>query len=313
MKQSRRAILRGGIAVCAGIGLERGQALLPTVAAQEPTLRLLASTQIFADIAQNVAGDRAEVQSVTPANADPHTYEASAADLAKVSESDAFIFMGAHLEPFIEAGAWRRAVADAGIPVLELAEHLDLIEVDKIIDHGDHVHDLREGDPHVWLDPLKAVEMTAAIETFLTELDPAGADVYAANAEAYRAELDALHEEFESGLAVIPPERRKLVVFHDAYTYFAERYDFDVIGIVLKSPDGEPSAQEFVELIEIIESENVPVIFAEPQFDTSVLDGIVAETGVEVGELLTDSFAGRVDSYIQLMRYNLESLVTHLG
>ncbi len=279
----------------------------------ETPARLLVSTPLFADIVANVAGDRAAIWSVTPEGADPHTYEAVARDLTRVSDSDAFIFMGAHLEPFIESGAWRRAVNDAGIPVLEIATHLDLIESDLVIDHGDHVHDLRDGDPHVWLDPLRVVEMTHVIEAFLSELDPEGTSIYAEHGDAYREALLALHEEIVEGVAGIAPDRRKLVVFHDAYTYFAERYDFDVIGVVLKQPQGEPSAQEFRELVDVIESEGVSVVFAEPQFNTAILVGIVQQTGVAIGELLTDAFAGRVDSYLELMRFNLESLVTHLG
>jgi zinc/manganese transport system substrate-binding protein/manganese/iron transport system substrate-binding protein len=280
---------------------------------EEPQLRLLVSTPLFADIVANVAGDRAEIRSVTPESADPHTYEALPQDLAEVYDSDAFIFMGAHLEPFIEAGAWRRAVDDAGLPVLEMAAHLDLIERDLVIDHGDHVHDLRDGDPHVWLDPLRVVQMTEVIEAFLTELDPDGAEIYAEQGDAYRAELEQLHEEIVAGLEGIPQEERKLVVFHDAYTYFADRYGFEVIGVVLKSPHAEPSAQEFRDLVDTIDSAGVSVIFAEPQFNTAILDGIVEQTGVEIGELLTDAFAGKVNSYLELMRFNLESLVSHLG
>ncbi|MBX3069514.1 MAG: zinc ABC transporter substrate-binding protein [Thermomicrobiales bacterium] len=279
----------------------------------QPPLRLLVSTPLFADIVANVAGDRAEIRSVTPEGADPHTYEALPQDLAEVYESDAFIFMGAHLEPFIEAGAWRRAIDDAGLPVLEMAAHLDLIERDLVIDHGDHVHDLRDGDPHVWLDPLRVVQMTEVIEAFLTELDPDGADIYAKQGDAYRMELEQLHQEIMAGLEGIPLEARKLVVFHDAYTYFADRYGFEVIGVVLKSPHAEPSAQEFRELVDTIDWAGVSVIFAEPQFNTAILDGIVEQTGVAIGELLTDAFAGKVNSYLELMRYNLESLVTHLG
>jgi ABC-type Zn uptake system ZnuABC Zn-binding protein ZnuA len=286
----------------------------PVVAQEtEPSIHLLVSTPIFADIVRNVSGDRAEVRSVIPENADPHTYEVTPDDLAAVSESDAFIFMGAHLEPFIEGGAWRRAVDGAGIRVLEIAEQLELIEIDKVIDHGDHVHDLREGDPHVWLDPLQTIAMTLVIESFLSEVDPAGAESYAANGAAYRTEIEALHAEMSTRLALIPKENRKLVVFHDAYTYFADRYGFEVIGIVLNNPNAEPSAKEFAELATRIDAAGVTVIFAEPQFNTAILDGIVAETGVEIGELLTDAFAGKVDNYLDLMRFNLASLTRHLA
>jgi ABC-type Zn uptake system ZnuABC Zn-binding protein ZnuA len=182
-----------------------------------------------------------------------------------------------------------------------------------VIDHGDRVHDLREGDPHVWLDPLQTIAMTWVIESFLDELDPDGTESYVANGAAYRAEIEALHAEMSERLAPIPEETRKLVVFHDAYTCFAARYGFEVIGIVLNNPSAEPSAKEFAELATRIEAAGVTVIFAEPQFNSAILDGIAAETGVEIGELLTDAFAGNVDNYLDLMRFNLASLTRHLA
>jgi manganese/iron transport system substrate-binding protein len=276
-------------------------------------LIVAASTPIFADIIANVGGDRVSVWSVIPPGADPHTWEASPREMARLSESGTFVFMGAFLEPFIEAGAWRRAANDAGLPQLELAEQIELIAVDRVIDHGDHVHDLRGGDPHVWLDPLKTIEMVDVVAAHLTSLDPAGAATYSANAAAYQEELHTLHEEYEQALAAIPAERRKLVVFHDAYTYFAARYDFQAVGVVLPNPEAEPSAQGMAELMETIDAEEITVIFAEPQFDRGLLDSLAAETGVTVGTLLTDTFAGETDTYLELMWFNLASLRQHLA
>lgn len=279
---------------------------------QAPAGRIAVSTPIFADIVANVAGDRFDVYSVMPASADPHTYEASPQDMVAVSRSRSFIYMGANLEPFIDAGAWRRAVRDAGIPELRLADRLSLIATDQVVDHGDHVHDLRDGDPHVWLDPLMVVAMVDVIAAHLAELDPAGTDAYLANGAAYRTTLLDLDRELEAGLSRIPSERRKLVVFHDAYRYFAARYGFEVIGYVLKSPGREPSAQEIAELHTTVDQAGVTVIFREPQFNAIVLDRIAQDRGIVVAELLTDSFAGRTDSYVGLMRFNLASLVVHL-
>jgi ABC-type Zn uptake system ZnuABC Zn-binding protein ZnuA len=95
-----------------------------------------------------------------PVNADPHTWEASGKDIARLTESDSFISIGAHLEPFVESGGWRRAIVDNDIPQLILTEHVDLVE----IGHGDHVQDLQVGDPHIWLDPIRVVAVLPAIE-----------------------------------------------------------------------------------------------------------------------------------------------------
>ena len=144
----------------------------PTLAgsalAEGERIQVAVSTPLIADIVRNVAGSEVDVFPVMLVNADPHTWEASPQDIVRVTEADSFISVGAHLEPFVESGGWRRAVVDGGVPQLVLADHLDLIVVDKVIDHGDHVHDLREGDPHFWLDPTKVIEAIPVIYKHLS-------------------------------------------------------------------------------------------------------------------------------------------------
>jgi len=281
--------------------------------AQTDRLQIVTSTPLLADIVQNVAGDRADVSSIMPEYADPHTWEASPQDMIRLTEADTFISIGAHLEPFVESGGWRRAVKDSGVAQLTIADHVDLIVVDKVIDHGDHTHDLREGDPHIWLDPNKVIEAIPAISRHLAELDPGGTASYDENAASYITALEEMDMELASAFAQIPEDQRVLVVFHDAYTYFAARYDFEVVGVVLRNPENDISAQDVIDLQRAIAEHDVRVIFAEPQFNTDILDVIVEDDDVEVGTLLTDSFAGQVDSYIGLMQFNRDSLLKHLA
>lgn len=276
-------------------------------------LQIAASTPILADIVQQVAGDRADVFSIMPPGADPHTWEATPQDMVRVTEADSFVSIGAHLEPFVESGGWRRAVMDAGIPQLVLTEHVDLIVVDKVIDHGDHVHDLTEGDPHIWLDPVKVIEGIPAIVAHLSGLDPEGAATYEANGVAYTDDLTALDAELATSFAAIPSDQRVLVVFHDAYTYFAARYDFEIVGVVIRNPQVEISAREVVDLQQIVRDYAVPVVFAEPQFNTEILDTIIDGGDVEIGTLLTDTFTEEVTTYVDLMRFNRDSIVHYLG
>ncbi len=287
--------------------------LVGTTAAQEEPLQIAASTPIVADIVQNIAGDRAEVFSIMPVNADPHTWEASPQDILRVTEADSFISIGAHLEPFVESGGWRRAVIDAGIPQLVLTDHIDLIEVDLVIDHGDHVHDLRGGDPHFWLDPTKVIEGIPAIAAHLSEVDPDGTATYEANAASYTVELEALDAELAESFAAIPQEHRVLVVFHDAFRYFAARYGFEIVGVVIHNPEVEISAQEVVELQGIIAEHDIPAIFAEPQFNTEILETIIDGEDVAIGTLLTDTFTEDITTYVDLMRFNRDSIVEYLG
>jgi zinc/manganese transport system substrate-binding protein/manganese/iron transport system substrate-binding protein len=157
------------------------------------------------------------------------------------------------------------------------------------------------------------LSMIAVVEAHLDTIDPSGAGDYAANAAAYATVIAQLDAELERDLATIPAERRMLIVFHDAFRYFAARYGFEVVGVVLPNPEGEPSARELVELIDVIEATGMRVIFAEPQFNTDVLSVLVEEADVVIGELLSDTFAGLVTSYVELMRFNRDRLVQYLG
>lgn len=297
------------------LGMVAASALSPFwvgVAAQQK-LRIATSMPILQDIVANIAGDSVEVFSIIPANSDPHTWEPNPEDMVRVAESDAFIFIGASLEPFIETGGWRRTVRDGGIPEFQVTDHVELIVIDEVIDHGDHVHDLTGGDPHIWLDPLTIVQAVPAITGFLSDLHPELAETFAANAESYQQQLEDLHAEIEESFEAIPEERRKLLVFHDAWRYFAARYNFEIIGIVLENPNAELSAQEMVHLLEVVEENDVRVIFAEPQFNTSVLDLLQAEGDIEIVLLLTDSFAEGAETYIDLMKFNRDQLVSALA
>lgn len=302
---SRRTFLGGALGSALSASILRASA--------QNQLTIATSMPILQDIVTNIAGDAAEVFSIMPANADPHTWEAAPEDMVRLTEADAFIFNGADLEPFVETGGWRASVEDNEIPEFAVADHVELIEVDEEIDHGDHVHHHSGSDPHIWLDPLTIVQAVPAIAAFLSELDAENADNFAANAKTYVSALEELHAEIEETLRVIPDERRKLLVFHDAWRYFAARYNFEVIGIVLENPNAEVSAQEMVHLLHVIEDHGVNVVFAEPQFNTSVLNVLQDEGDIEIAILLTDSFVEGAETYFELMRFNADQLASALG
>ena len=151
------------------------------------------------------------------------------------------------------------------------------------------------------------------IRDMLIGLDPAGQAVYEANAAAYLEQLGNLDREMESAVQAIPPERRKLVTFHDAYAYLAARYGLEVVGVVVPSPGQEPSAQDIARLTETIRDEGVPAVYTEPEFNSDVLGAAASEAGVRVLDLLSDAYADGVHSYVELMRYDLKQLQEGLG
>ncbi len=256
-------------------------------------LRVVTSLEIFADMVRNVAGDRAEVTALLPSGADPHTYELSPGRVVDVARADLAFVNGLGLE-----GSLRTVIDEnAGGPVDVLTDGLDIVD----------------GNPHLWLDPMLAISYVQSILLALAANDPEGATEYAANAAAYADELLALDAEIEAALASIPPERRKLVTFHDAYPYLANRYGLEVVAVVAPSPGQEPSARAIVDLIDAIETQNVPAVYKEPQFNAGVLESAADEAGARVLDLLSDAFIDGVESYIDLMRFNAAQLQEGLG
>ena len=181
-------------------------------------------------------------------------------------------------------------------------------------DHGDEEdgHGHGGGDPHFWLDPIAAIFYIEVIRDTLIEADPARADNYRSNADAYIQQLRDLDAEIKETLAVIPAEHRTLVSFHDAFGYFGARYDFEVIAFV-GVHGGEPTPGDIAGVIHEVEEEGLPAIFGEPQFAQEALAAAAEEAGIEVGEVRSATFDDVATDYISMMRANAEELARLLG
>ena len=181
----------------------------------------------------------------------------------------------------------------------------------------DDGHGHGELDPHFWFDPLRVKQAVNSIAARFSTLDPEGQTSYQQNAAAYIQELDDLHAWIEERVAVLPEERRLLVTSHDSFQYFAQRYGFEVVGAVLPiTTEAEPTAQDLEELIETIEHEGAPAIFTEKSHSTELAKRVAEETGATlIGGLYTGSLSepgGEAESYLELMRYNVDTIVEAL-
>src|SRR5690606_25166566 len=191
-------------------------------------------TSFLADIAQNVAGDRVQVQSLLPIGADPHAYQPVPADIVKIAESDLLILNGLEYEHFIEsllenAGGERVVVeATEGLTLHEDEEHVDEAE-------SGEGHEHEAGDPHLWLDPNFVITYVENIRDGLIQVDPDGKAIYEKNAVEYINQLEALDVWIVEQVNQIPEDKHLLVTNHEALNYFAERYGFEVVGTVLPS------------------------------------------------------------------------------
>jgi ABC-type Zn uptake system ZnuABC Zn-binding protein ZnuA len=258
-------------------------------------VKVTATLGLFRDLVQQVGGSRVTVSTLVPNSADPHTYEPPPIQIARLGEAKLVVMNGLNLEAGLEKIIKENASSSA--TVLQLASGLPTLQ----------------DNPHLWLDMQNGMTYVERIRDALVSVDPAGADVYRANADAYLAELRTVDAEVIAAVDSIPSERRKLVTFHDAYPYLAHRYGLQIVGFVVESPGKEPSAQQVSNLANAIRDQKVPAVFKEPQFSARVLDLAASDAGVQVCVLYSDALDNNVKTYVDLMRFNASELARCLG
>jgi ABC-type Zn uptake system ZnuABC Zn-binding protein ZnuA len=284
-------------------------------------LTVLASTSFLADIAQNVAGDRVQVESLLPIGADPHAYQPTPSDVTKIAESDLLILNGLEYEHFIEsllenAGGERIVVeATTGLTPHETEEHEGEEHADEAEPGEGHEHEA--GDPHMWLEPNLVITYVENIRDGFIQVDPDGKAIYEQNAEAYVNELKELNAWIVEQVNQIPADKRLLVTNHESLTYFAERYGFEVIDSILPSFSSEASAsaQEIASAIDAIKNSGAPAIFLGEIENADLANQIASETGVKVVDnLYFESLtAGEpAETYIGMMKHNVIQIVEGL-
>ena len=278
------------------------------------TIRVLAAETFLADIAQNVAGERIKVDSLLPIGADPHSFEPTPLDIARVAESQVVIINGAGFEAWFaevlaNAGGQRQVIeASAGLQSREMAEGDPGAEDE----HGE------EGDPHFWFDPNLVIRYVENIRDGLVQADPQGRTIYERNAQSYIGELQALDAWIKTQVDEVPVEQRKMVTDHESFGYFADRYGFEIVGAIVPgvSSGASPSAQQMTALIEQIKSTGTSAIFLEIGTNPELAQVIAQETGAEViTGLYTHSITepgGEAPTYIEMMKYNVRAIMDAL-
>jgi ABC-type Zn uptake system ZnuABC Zn-binding protein ZnuA len=296
----------------------------PAPAAPAGTLKVLAVETFLADIAQNVAGDRAQVQALMPLGIDPHAFEPTPQDVARIAESQVLIVNGAGLEEWLaetiaNAGGRRTVIeAAAGLRSREAreGEAAAMSPEEQASAGGDHPHE--SGDPHFWLDPRHVIKYVESIRDGLTAADPDGRDVYARNADAYIAQLNELDRWITAQVAQIPAERRLIVTNHESFGYFADRYGFKIIGTIVPSAStgAAPSAQQMAGLVVHIRETGAIAIFLETGSNPQLAQQIAQETGVKVvSDLYTHSITepgGNAPTYMDMLKHNVATIVEAL-
>lgn len=274
--------------------------------AAEAPLRVASLSTVTTEIARRVGGDRVVVTGLVKPGVDPHDYETTPSDLKTVAASDLVLASGKGLEGYLDKLPQSSGSKGALLRV------------------GDALPGLSRGgvggrasgdDPHWWQSIREMQQAARVVRDRLSQLRPADREIFARNAAAYLAELDALRKWAEAEVARLPRDQRKLVTSHDAFQYFAADFGFTIYPIKGISSEDEPSSRSVGELIALIRAQKVKAIFPESIENPKVLAEITRETGARMGgTLYADGLGdGEASTYDGMYRHNLRTIVDALA
>lgn len=283
-----------------------------TAPSQSGRLKVVATTTLVGDAVQQVGGEMIELVVLLPVGSDPHTFEPRPQDIAALSEAQLVFTNGfgleETLEPVLQANLnGTRVEVSSGItPLAFEAEH-----------PGETEHNPAAGDPHTWMDPNNVRIWVENIAQALALADPANAQTYRSNAQAYQNELTALDAWIREQVAMVPVDQRKLVTDHATLGYFAQAYGFEQSGLVVASfsSNAAPSAQELAQLENTIREQGVRALFVSSTINPGLAKQVAQDTGASVVSLYTGSLSqpgGEADTYLSFMRYNVNAIIQAL-
>ncbi|QQK80894.1 zinc ABC transporter substrate-binding protein [Salicibibacter cibi] len=266
-------------------------------------------TTVFAleDFASKIGGSEVEAESIYPPNADAHSFEPTANELIELAESDAFIYSGVGMEGFVETA--EEMLADEDVDMVPAGEGIELIDNDHDAEHGD-------GDPHIFLDPSRSIDVAENIKNTLIELRPEQEAYFTENYETLRDDLEALDQTLESTFA--EAEHDQIIVSHAAYGYWEDRYGLEQLSVLGLSSNEEPSQAELAEIVEIADEDDIGYVVFENNVSSTVTEVIQEEIGAESLilrnlESVSEEDMANGEDYFSMMEKNIETLETALN
>jgi manganese/iron transport system substrate-binding protein len=246
---------------------------------------------------QGVGGEHVSVKNIVPIGASPETFAPAPQDVATVADANVLVENGAGLESWLD-----RLLRDAGARDLRVVVCADGLSVKNL-------------NPHLWMDPVFAKHYVLRIRDTLIAVDPSHAADYRRNATAYNARLDDLTRQIRKQIATIPPSQRYMIVFHNAWQYYNDRFGITTLGFVERNPGQEPNPQQIAALIDLAKQHHVRGVFSEPEYSPKLLYSIAQGAGIKVVENLYDDSIGtdpRVANYIAMLTYDTSVIVETL-
>lgn len=280
-------------------------------ASETDQLKVLTTTSIVGDVVSHIGGKFIELSVLLPPGTDPHNFDPTPQDVAKLAEADVIFANGAGLETFLDKVIEN---VEVGGKVVFVSEGIDLL-----LSENNHVEEGRshadeEFDPHVWTNPKNVLVWVDNIESKLIAEDPSKAEVYKSNAENYKDELEALDEWIRNQVDMIPEENRKMITDHTFLAYFTSHYGFEQIGTLIPggSTLAEPSAQELATIENLFDSYHLNVIFVGNTVNPALAERVAEDTGARLVFLYTGSLGdpgSGIETYLDYMRYNTSAIV----
>lgn len=288
------ALFAVGIALACGLSAAQAQDARPK--------RIVTTFTILQDIAQNVAGDKAIVESITKPGAEIHDYQPTPLDIVKAQSADLVLWNGFGLERWFE----KFFQGVHGVPSAVVTTGIEPIDI---------VEGPYSGlpNPHSWMSPANAIVYVENIRRAFDQLDPANAATYDANAASYTAELRALDAPIHDTLAKIPVDERTLVSCEGAFSYLTHNYGLSELYLWAVNADEEGTPQQVKKVVDSVRQNHIPVVFCESTVNDKAMQEVASETGARFGgTLYVDSLTtedGVAPTYLKLLQYNASTIL----
>lgn len=297
--QTKRVILAVAAALAA-------MALAPGAASAQEKFKAVTTFTVIADMARNVAGDAATVESITKPGAEIHNYQPTPRDILKAHDANLILWNGLNLELWFEK-FFQNFDNVPGVVVSEGVEPMGIAE-------GPYSG---KPNPHAWMSPSSALIYVDNIRDAFVQYDPANADTYKANAEAYKQKIEAAISPIRAEIGKIPEGKRWLVSSEGAFSYLTRDFGLKELYLWPINADQQGTPQQVRKVIDAVRANNIPVVFSESTISPDPAQQVARETGAKYGGVLyVDSLSeadGPVPTYIDLLRITSETIAKGLS
>ncbi|MFN7103442.1 MAG: metal ABC transporter substrate-binding protein [Pseudorhizobium sp.] len=278
----------------------------PAAAMAQEKPKVVTTFTIIADMARNVAGDAAEVESITKPGSEIHNYQPTPRDILRARDADLVLRNGLNLELWFE-----KFLANLGdVPSVTVSDGVEPMSIAGGSYEG-------KPNPHAWMSPANAIIYVENIRKGLTEIDPDNAEIYATNAKAYSDEIRAEIEPIRAALADLPEEKRWLVTSEGAFSYLARDFGLKELYLWPVNADSQGTPQQVRAVIDAMNENDIAVIFSESTVSADPAEQVARETGARYGGVLyVDSLSeegGAVPTYLDLLSVTAKTIAEGLA